>query len=1069
MSEAVFQASEILTQLKDFQRRTVDYVFHRFYLADPGIRRFLVADEVGLGKTMVARGLIARLLEHLSEEERIDIIYVCSNAAIASQNIARLNVIQDGNFALASRLTLLPLTIHKLKDNPVNFVSFTPGTTFDLKSATGVVQERALLFWMLHGETWLDEDGLGNLLQAGVYRENWVWRLRDEHDPSCDDDLTLAFCAAVRNRADLKMTLIETCLRFQAYRKEIPDSDRAARNRLIGELRQLLAQVCAQAMKPNLIILDEFQRFKELFDPEKESAQLADLLFRVEGARVLLLSATPYKMLSLDSEENEHHCPEFLATLRWLHEGDESQIRHIESDIKNYRQALYSLADGQSEAIMAARDVLQARLLQVMTRTERVGMTQYQDAMLCEPPRPAPLRAVDLDQIQLVDGVVQAVGSYDPIEYWKSSPYVVNFFRNYHFKRKLDKLRGRPSEDLLSALRKGASSLLQESDFESYTPVDSANGRLRSLFSDTLDRGMWRLLWLPPSLSYVLPGGAYAEGGGLTKALIFSEWSAVPDTISALCSYEAERRMLANLDREWGYSALIEKVKPPLRFQVREDDKPSGMSTLSLLRPSAALAQLVDPLQLAINEGEGASLEAEDARYWASELIKEEVESRTLEPDWGTAAKREAYWLIPLSLDKLLAPGVREWCLEGEGWKGLGSGREEQSESGLQAHLEFLIRGWDGHITAGERPDDLWEMVGLLALAGPGNCALRALHRIAPELDWDHPDLLTAAAKISGGFRTLFNLAETVGMLRSTTKEKSYWKIVLGYCLDGNLQALLDEQVHTLRESLGVMNCPAVKRVQKIAEALEESLSIRPGRLYVDQIFADPEHPKIQLETFNLRTRFALRFGDLQGEKESKVARVGAVRTAFNSPFRPFVLASTSIGQEGLDFHTWCHAVVHWNLPRNPVDLEQREGRVHRFKGHAVRKNIAQRFGLCALREAGWNGQGDPWELLFEEAAKTRLEGQSELVPYWLYETEGGAQIERRVPMLPFSREVQALARLKSALVLYRLVFGQPRQEDLLAYLVDRMPLDEAERISILCRISLSPPTLVMDNADDHL
>ncbi len=35
------------------------------------------------------------------------------------------------------------------------------------------------------------------------------------------------------------------------------------------------------------------------------------------------------------------------------------------------------------------------------------------------------------------------------------------------------------------------------------------------------------------------------------------------------------------------------------------------------------------------------------------------------------------------------------------------------------------------------------------------------------------------------------------------------------------------------------------------------------------------------------------------------------------------------------------HSIVHWNLPSNPVDLEQREGRIHRYKGHALRKNIA--------------------------------------------------------------------------------------------------------------------------------
>ncbi|RJT27817.1 hypothetical protein D3227_35360 [Mesorhizobium waimense] len=33
----------------------------------------------------------------------------------------------------------------------------------------------------------------------------------------------------------------------------------------------------------------------------------------------------------------------------------------------------------------------------------------------------------------------------------------------------------------------------------------------------------------------------------------------------------------------------------------------------------------------------------------------------------------------------------------------------------------------------------------------------------------------------------------------------------------------------------------------------------------------------------------------------------------------------------------------------NPVDIEQREGRVHRFKNHAVRRNVAAEFGRFAL------------------------------------------------------------------------------------------------------------------------
>ncbi len=71
------------------------------------------------------------------------------------------------------------------------------------------------------------------------------------------------------------------------------------------------------------------------------------------------------------------------------------------------------------------------------------------------------------------------------------------------------------------------------------------------------------------------------------------------------------------------------------------------------------------------------------------------------------------------------------------------------------------------------------------------------------------------------------------------------------------------------------------------------------------------------------------------------------------------------------------------------------------------------------------------------ELARTsaRESGKNELWPYWLFEVEGGAKVERRVPMLPLSREHEQLRRLKRSLALYRLTFGQPRQEDLLAWL----------------------------------
>ena len=93
-----FLSAPALAGLKDFQRNTVEYVFKQLYGNEP-TSRFLIADEVGLGKTLVARGIIAKTLEHLQDEvDRVDVIYICSNAAIATQNVNRLNVSDTDGF-----------------------------------------------------------------------------------------------------------------------------------------------------------------------------------------------------------------------------------------------------------------------------------------------------------------------------------------------------------------------------------------------------------------------------------------------------------------------------------------------------------------------------------------------------------------------------------------------------------------------------------------------------------------------------------------------------------------------------------------------------------------------------------------------------------------------------------------------------------------------------------------------------------------------------------------------------------------------------------------------------------
>ena len=202
---------------------------------------------------------------------------------------------------------------------------------------------------------------------------------------------------------------------------------------------------------------------------------------------------------------------------------------------------------------------------------------------------------------------------------------------------------------------------------------------------------------------------------------------------------------------------------------------------------------------------------------------------------------------------------------------------------------------------------------------------------------------------------------------------------------------MLDEYVHVLFESEGLYDKPMSEQVNSLCGAIDDALSLRATSN--DIHFFSTSDGAVEIDRSNrLRNHFAVRFGRGTSEDERTTQRVKQVQTAYNSPFWPFVLASTSVGQEGLDFHSYSHAVVHWNLPGNPVDLEQREGRVHRYKGHAVRKNVADRYG--SRPEVAQSG--DPWARVFELAAEDRPDGESDTYPYWI--CTGDHAIERYAP-----------------------------------------------------------------------
>lgn len=1012
-----FDATHVLERLKPFQRATVEHVFERLFGVDDPTDRFLVADEVGLGKTMIARGVVAKMLERYATEEpgrRLDVVYVCSNRAIAQQNYSKIAIVGSHRAAVTDRVTKLPLHVHDLEQRlpglgmAVNFVPLTPTTSLDLASSRGRVDERALLHVLLTderlcGRRYMRRTGPRRLLQHGVLDSTWKSELDALRSATLNSGLVDRFvqAALVADPEDGRTAVEsfqEACEVFRRRSAWHDASKTSWRTGVISRLRRLLAKSCIHALEPDLIILDEFQRFPKVLDPSSSVGELAELLFTCEDARTLLLSATPYRMLTRASELDEDHHEDFLKTTRFLLGHDEERSEELTTALRRYREALRGLRGGGWSEAHASRDAVAAELGNVMCRTERLAATPDRSGMLttrpAEPIEPR-LEPSDLFAFREIDAIADRLGTRDVLEFWKSTPYALNFMEGYKLAEEVERAAqlGR-----LPSLNHG----LDPAAIEAHRKIDLGNARLRGLV-DRLDaERAWQLLWLPPALDYYTAGRPFDRSDLRTKRLVFSAWTVVPKAIAAMVSFEAERHLFGKEGRP---------TTQPLGWRA---DGPMTEAVLAL--PSRALADLADPLALAAQiHGPTRPADRQAILRAASRTVRNALADLPSGPRRGPADGRW-YAVAPLLLDEAASPGsVAAW---------LSSASLESDEQSIwRRHRRRLLEIVEQPDQLGRRPPDLEPVLTRLAIAGPGVVALRALRRNWPDAELDV--LLGHAFRIGLAFRALFNLPEAVAAVQALSATRSaddvLWKAALDYCVNGNLQAVLDEYLHVLSDWVEDREAERGGKPAAVTSTAVEAIGVRTADLMARTFRSDGSIG----QRLTMRSRFALRLGDGRSEDDQSVQRTDTVRKAFNSPFWPFVLATTSIGQEGLDFHLYSHAVVHWNLPSNPVDLEQREGRVHRFKCHAVRRNLAAQH-----RPAAFAG-GDPWQHMFSAAP----EEEDGLRPIWVF--PGDAAIERHALALPMSRDDERLAELVRLLGIYRLAFGQPRQDELLAVLHD--------------------------------
>ena len=392
------------------------------------------------------------------------------------------------------------------------------------------------------------------------------------------------------------------------------------------------------------------------------------------------------------------------------------------------------------------------------------------------------------------------------------------------------------------------------------------------------------------------------------------------------------------------------------------------------------------------------------------------------------------YYLAPMLMDGIIY--AKHW-IEDIVWEmntdeedttsEVRSSSKDKRNKGFIAHIDKLRSYLDApeEIHLGRKPDDLLETLVNMVLGSPAICIYRSNGRSTARA--------TSLAKV---FVNNFNLPESTAIIDLAygrcRDDNSHWQNVLKYCKDGCFQAMIDEYIHMLKETAGFQSDG--NQYQIVHDMMMDSLKIHTATYIADTY---PDFKKRingadrKSDGCRIRSNYAVGFTKDAGDNSKVVMRKENIRNAFNSPMRPFVLATTSIGQEGLDFHNYCRVIMHWNLPSNPIDLEQREGRINRFKCLAIRQNVADKYG----KADDITFKRDIWTEMFEAAKAEKQNDQSELVPFWCFGKNQSVKIERLVPMYPLSKDEVNYERLIKILSLYRLTLGQARQEELLEYL----------------------------------
>jgi len=256
--------NEMMRRLMKYQRCSVEFICDHFKEHS----KCILADEVGLGKTEVAKGVIASMVKAHAESgtsEPFRVAYICPNQNVASQNFPKLQLYHSKK----TRFELDKDTVERLKLNLDIYHNY-----YD--------KLRDRNSWKELDLRKPNANQIKSIQRSSVYTRIWDWLI------------------ALAEGKDIEQVLEDTNL-YETYRGEYPSSREWSQNQ--NDVTQNTTSIAIKLFNEQISVLDrDTKDGKHLSDMltalavEKKGLQWLNRIYRINRAFINMLVDTDDSM-----------------------------------------------------------------------------------------------------------------------------------------------------------------------------------------------------------------------------------------------------------------------------------------------------------------------------------------------------------------------------------------------------------------------------------------------------------------------------------------------------------------------------------------------------------------------------------------------------------------------------------------------------------------------------------------------------------------------------------------------------------------------------------------------------